>query len=50
MNVSVRDGIAYVCASKDKDGISPYSIFQISENPDPVGRHNSLEDCINAVK
>ena len=47
VNVSVRDGIAYVCASRDKDGRAPYSKFQISENPDPVGhKHSSLEDCI----
>jgi hypothetical protein len=47
MNVSVRDRITYVCASRDKDGLAPYSKFQISENPEPVGnKHNSLEDCI----
>ena len=47
VNVSVRDGIAYVCASKDKDGLAPYSMFPVSVNPDPVGRtHRSLEDCI----
>ena len=47
MNVSVRDGITYVCASRDKDGLAPYSKFQISENPDPVeNKHSSLEDCI----
>ena len=47
MNVSVRGGIAYVCASRDKDGLAPYSKFQISENPDPVeNKHSSLEDCI----
>ena len=47
MNVTVKDGIAYVCASKDKDGRAPYSKFQISENSDPIGHnHNSLEDCI----
>ena len=47
MNVSVRDGITYVCASRDKDGLAPYSKFQISENPDPVGnKHSSIEGCI----
>ena len=47
VNAFVRDGITYVCSSRDKDGLAPYSKFQISENPDPVGnKHNSLEDCI----
>ena len=50
-NVSVRNGIAYVCASKDKDGLAPYSVFPVSVNPDPVGRiHDSFQDCISALK
>ena len=49
VNVSVRDGTAYVCATKDKDGLAPYSMFLVAVNPDPVGRtHPNLEDCIHA--
>ena len=50
-NVTIRSGRAFICASRDNDGISPYSVFPISENPDPVGRvHDSLEVCIDSLK
>jgi hypothetical protein len=50
-NATIRSDRAFICASRDNDGISPYSVFQISENPDPVGRvHDSFEVCIDSLK
>ena len=50
-NVTIRNGRAFACASRDNDGISPYSVFELLENSDPVGRvHDSLNSCIDSLQ
>ena len=50
-NVSIRSDRAFACASRDADGLSPYSVFELIENPDPVGQvHGRLNDCVNSLQ
>ena len=50
-NVVIRSDRAFTCASRDHDGISPYSIFELIENPAPVGQvHDNLNSCVNSLQ
>ncbi|MFL2538727.1 MAG: hypothetical protein ACJ0RU_04470 [Candidatus Rariloculaceae bacterium] len=50
-NVSIRNDRAFACASRDADGLSPYSVFELIENPGPVGQvHDRLNDCVNSLQ
>jgi hypothetical protein len=48
-NSKLREGNLFICGSKDKDGLSPYAIFNVLTGETSGGDFNSLSGCIKSM-